>query len=712
MLRMILLMTAATSLYVAITALLWRFWHKRAPQKLGLKLVIGLIYGLCSIASNHLAIEYNFMLLNVRDIGPLAAGLFFSPLSGILSGLIGGVERFIIGEYFGIGTFTRVACSLSTALAGLLAAALHKWIYNGTMPRASHAFFLGAMMEAFHMYVVLITHRNEMTIANFVVHTSSVPMITFTSIGLALCSIVIALQSDKFQRINLFSPIERTPISLRFQRWLLLVMLVLFSFSSYASYRFQTKTSSENASVNLMLIAAQYQARYEEENSIEPLVRSVEDQPMTADIIYEIIDMETRTVLANSINTTLVGTYITPKDAALILNYAEGDYFTAPISSFYGAECLGVSLKLDDRYYLLIASPTASIYSNRDSDIYESLFSDIIMFTILYILIAKVADLLVVRNLKRVNRSLDRITDGDLEVQVSVHDSSEFSALSEDINKTVTALRGYIDAAEKRMEEDLKLAAAIQEAALPKNFQFPRNDFEIYALMDPAKEVGGDFYDFFFIDNNTLVLVIADVSGKSIPGAMFMMRSKTAIKNFARHGNSPAELLTNVNNVLCEGNDAEMFVTVWIGILDLATGNLRCANAGHEFPVMMRVGGAYELLRDKHGLVLAAMENVPVREYALKLNPGDRLFLYTDGVPEAINEKTEAYGTERLVNRLNQLRTLPEQQVLEGVIADLRAFVGNAEQFDDITMMGFTYNGKSDGTHAPSSPEEKTSVPS
>ena len=169
--------------------------------------------------------------------------------------------------------------------------------------------------------------------------------------------------------------------------------------------------------------------------------------------------------------------------------------------------------------------------------------------------------------------------------------------------------------------------------------------------------------------------------------------SKTAVKHYARTGSGPGRLLEEVNSTLCEGNDAEMFVTVWIGIIDLRTGLMRCANAGHEYPALMRSGGEYELMKDRHGLALAAMDGAHMREYELQLNPGDRIFVYTDGVPEAINEKEEAYGTDRLIQALNRVRGESEETVLESTLSDLRAFVGEADQFDDITMLGFTYNG-------------------
>ena len=354
------------------------------------------------------------------------------------------------------------------------------------------------------------------------------------------------------------------------------------------------------------------------------------------------------------------------------------------------------SANIGTDYLLLAVREMDSIYDARSSSMYESTLSDILMFTVFYMLVAMLADRLVVRNLHRVNTSLRKITGGKLDERVWVHTSSEFTELSEDINTTVTALRGYIDQAEQKMKEELKLAAAIQDSALPKNFILPTKNIEIYALMTPAKQVGGDFYDFFYIGTDQLCLVIADVSGKGVPASLFMMRAKTAIKNYARSGSTPAEILERVNNTLCEGNDAEMFVTVWIGILDLKTGQMQCANAGHEYPVLMRANGDYELVKDKHGLVLAAMENIRLREYSMDMEPGDRLFVYTDGVPEAINVKEDAYGTDRLVDKLNRIKNAPQEQVLEDVLQDIRNFAGEAEQFDDITMLGLTYLYRTD----------------
>ena len=331
------------------------------------------------------------------------------------------------------------------------------------------------------------------------------------------------------------------------------------------------------------------------------------------------------------------------------------------------------------------------MYADRDAQVFEIAFADIILFAAIYTLISQLVQLIVVDNLNKVNTSLTKITGGDLNEVVDVRNSLEFASLSDDINQTVHALKGYITAAEKRIEEELEFARTIQDSALPKNFSFPRGDFDLYAIMHPAREVGGDFYDFFLVDQNRIALVIADVSGKGIPAALFMMRAKTGIRDLVESGRNPAEVLARANSMLCEGNDAEMFVTVWIGVVDLETGVMKCANAGHEYPALKRAGGSYELIRDKHGLALAAMDGMKYKEYELQLNPGDRLFVYTDGVPEAINSSMEQYGTDRMIRALNASGDGTLKDALSAVQEDLAAFVGGEDQFDDITMLNFSY---------------------
>lgn len=244
-------------------------------------------------------------------------------------------------------------------------------------------------------------------------------------------------------------------------------------------------------------------------------------------------------------------------------------------------------------------------------------------------------------------------------------------------------------------ETELNMATEIQTSMLPSTFPaFPdRSEFDIYASMDPAKEVGGDFYDFFLIDDDHLATVIADVSGKGVPAALFMMSSKILLNDHATIGGSPAEILERVNKLVYANNKAHMFVTVWLGILEISTGKLTSASAGHEYP-MINVNGKYELLKDKHGLAIGAMPNSKYMDTEITLNKGDCVFVYTDGVAEATDANNELFGTDRTLEALNAIQAgVSQKEILAGVRSAVDAFVKEAPQFDDLTMLGLKYFG-------------------
>lgn len=260
---------------------------------------------------------------------------------------------------------------------------------------------------------------------------------------------------------------------------------------------------------------------------------------------------------------------------------------------------------------------------------------------------------------------------------------------------------GYIDENNKitsekeRIGTELEMAAKIQNAALPK--EFPENEsFKLYASMDPAKEVGGDFYDFYMLDDDHLAMVVADVSGKGAAAALFMMISKILLENHLKFSGSPAKALAEVNNRLCVKNDAEMFVTVWMGILDLKTGIITASNAGHEYPAIKEANGEYKLLKDKHGFVLGGMPDMQYTDYEIKLNPGDEIFLYTDGVAEATNSALELFGTDNMLTALNSKTAGGPERTIAIVKAAIDDFVEEAMQFDDITMLNVVYTGSRD----------------
>ena len=275
---------------------------------------------------------------------------------------------------------------------------------------------------------------------------------------------------------------------------------------------------------------------------------------------------------------------------------------------------------------------------------------------------------------------------------------NEFGVLSDDIAELAEEIERYTQdnialASEKeKVEAELGLAAKIQSDMLPKKFIEPPQGSRC-ASMDPAKEVGGDFYDFFMIDEDHLGLVIADVSGKGVPASLFMMMSMIVIRNLARAGKSPAEVLRKSNRSICENNNDSMFVTVWFGVLDIRNGHVIASNAGHEYPMIRKANGDFELFKDKHGFVLGAMPGMKYKEYEFDIEAGGTLFVYTDGAPEATDVNEQLFGTERMLEALNQDPDAAPDQLLQNMTDAIDAFVGEAPQFDDLTMLCVKYHG-------------------
>jgi len=284
-----------------------------------------------------------------------------------------------------------------------------------------------------------------------------------------------------------------------------------------------------------------------------------------------------------------------------------------------------------------------------------------------------------------------------------IKSGNEIEELADSFSSMVTELDRYVDeirtvtAEKERIGAELNIAAKIQADMLPSEFPpFPdRKEFDIFASMKPAKEVGGDFYDFFFTDEDHLAIVIADVTGKGVPAALFMVIAKTLIKNSAMPGGKdPAAIFEEVNNRLLESDKSELFVTVWMGILTISTGVMVCANAGHEYPSIKRKNGMFEIFKDKHTVPLSVMEDMTFKDYELVLEPGDRIFVYTDGVAEATNSEDELYGTDRMIEALNRdLKTDEADEPIRIVSRSLEEFVGSAPQFDDTTMLSLIYRG-------------------
>ncbi len=308
----------------------------------------------------------------------------------------------------------------------------------------------------------------------------------------------------------------------------------------------------------------------------------------------------------------------------------------------------------------------------------------------------------IVKPVERMTKRINALRDGDaaFEMEDGYRTGDEIEVLAESFATLSKRTRDYIaqitaiTAEKERIGTELALATRIQSDMLPNIYPaFPeRREFDIYASMDPAKEVGGDFYDFFLIDDDHLGIVMADVSGKGVPAALFMMISKVILQSCAMLGQSAAEILVKTNDAICSSNQVEMFVTVWTGILEISTGRITAANAGHEYPAVMH-NGEFTLLKDKHGLVIGGMDGVQYTEYEIDMKPGDKLFLYTDGIPEATDKDEKMFGTQRMLDALNKDPGADPRQILENVREDVDDFVMGAEQFDDMTILCLEYKG-------------------
>ena len=354
--------------------------------------------------------------------------------------------------------------------------------------------------------------------------------------------------------------------------------------------------------------------------------------------------------------------------------------------------------------FIAVDSPMRTLESDVNRYIFTVLIIVCIISIVLFVLTAFILVNLLIKPIKTISHEAAYFVDNENEIseelrKIKNHD--EIQVLAESVLRMEKGINEYISnltkvtAEKERIGAELNVAAKIQADMLPRVFPaFPdKKEFDLYALMNPAKEVGGDFYDFFLIDDDHIGLVIADVSGKGVPAALFMANAKNLIKNRALMGGTPSEVLTYVNEQIGEGNEAELFVTVWFAIIEISTGKGLAANAGHEHPALRRKEGKFELIRYRHSPAVATLHGIKFREHEFKLNPGDSLYVYTDGVTEATGKGDVLFGTDRMLDSLNKDPESDPKTLLERVRSDIDGFVGDAPQFDDITMLGFKYLG-------------------
>ena len=789
------------------------------------QILIGVVFGGLSAFASGYGVEILGTVANVRDAAPLCAGLIFGGPAGIISGVIGGLYRFF-SVYWGGGEYTRIACTISTILAGFIAAILRRFMFDNKRPTWSYGVFITIVCEVLHMLMIFFTNMNDSSYAFEFVKVATLPMIIGNSVAVGISLLVVSFIN--YGRKKRSKNQER--ISQTFQRRLLVLIVVACVITSVFTYFLQsgmaeieTKEVFTSAMTDvitdirgksdekLLNITENIRLEYENDNSV-----SLNDLAKKYNVT-EINIVNFDGSIIGSTDKTLIGTFnmnsteqskefmvltgekneyvqmygpqgfdgvtmrkyagVSIADGGFVQAGYDADHFHDTLDDFvidvtknrhvgstgFVAVCdeelnlvtntemngkhistIGITpdeIMLDGKtanqlyktnvineetdfseeyiyvftfvegYCIIAAMPFAEAMLMRDASLYTSIFMLILIFAALFIFIYFLIKKVIINNLQKINSTLSEITGGNLNVEVDVRSNAEFSSLSDDINSTVATLKRYIGEAAARIDKELEYAKQIQLSALPSSF--PDTDkYAIFAQMIAAKEVGGDFYDFYTLDDNTVLFLAADVSGKGIPAAMFMMTAKTIIRDLAERGLSVDEIFTLANEKLCENNESGMFVTAWMGKVDLLTGKLSFANAGHNPPVIVHADGGCEYLKSRPGFVLAGMEGMMYRANEMTLNKGDRIFLYTDGVTEATNKNEALYGEDRLQSYMEKNKNLKAEKLLSGLKEDIDRFVGDAPQFDDITMLLFDYQ-KKEGTAMKEKifPAEKDALP-
>ncbi len=687
----IIRLAVATLLPVVISVVLYVLEKKTKYGKTKYfvrQLVAGLLFGGAAVLATVFGIPVDGAILNVRNAAPLAAGLVFGGPAGIMSGVIGGAYRFF-ATYWGAEAFSRIACTVGCVMAGLIGAGCRMHMFGNKKPSWFFGLAIGATTEVLHMLFIFLANMNDVYNAYRVVAICAIPMIVCNAISVMLSLFAVALIGK--ERTERF--LKRKQISQVFQLFLMICVVVAFAATTVFTYALQTKLAYADAdellSLNLDDVGKDVKAAVSAGGNVdEEIMQAVANRHIMQKGGIIVCDKKLKIIGSNGLYPEGQTVINENKDGLAV---KERERFTATVNE---TELVCMYEKVED-YYLIAVIPVADAMLSRNMAVTILDFMEIIVFAALFAHIYFLLKKLIVDNIHKINDSLDKITDGNLEERVNVRENEEFASLSDDINATVDTLKRYIQEAEGRIDRELEFARQIQRSSLPSVFPpYPdRKEFDIYAQMDAAKEVGGDFYDFYFVDSDSLAFLVADVSGKGIPAALFMMRAKTLIKSLMESGKGVDEAFTEANNALSENNEAEMFVTAWLGKLNLKSGVLEYVNAGHNPPLFCHCGGGFKYLKERPNFVLAGMDGTCYRKHEIRLNAGDEIFLYTDGVTEASNDNNELYGEKRLVDTLNRCDREPSSlsYALRESIID---FVNGAEQSDDITTLCVRFNYK------------------
>ena len=805
------MLSVVALLPVILSALIYLAERTKAIRKLPYavrQLLIGVLFGGLAILGTEFGIKTDGAIINARDASPICAGLLFGAPAGIIAGLIGGVERWF-AVLWGAGQYTRLACSISTVLAGVFAAVLRKFMFDNKKPKWYYCLATATITEVIHMLMIFLTNMTDARTAFSFVRTCSLPMIAVNSLAVMLAGLLLSILSGadrKSERRDL------KKISQSFQRFLLICVTAGFLMTTIFTWALQTELAKNKANNlvklniedvkadildasnhNLLSLTAKIAERIHTADKVDYAllcalgneydvaeINIINPQGIIVETTYEkfrnydmrgghqsaeflvLLDGETKEYVQNlsasssnpaisrkyagivldgggfvqvaydaerfqkDIDDVVIGVtrnrhigengsiIIAGKDWNIVSDRhgnegknldVSGIYIdrpTMPKDKYFDAVVYGEKSLcryiVSEGYYIVAAMPYTEAVFSRDVSVYVTVFMEFVVFGMLFIVVYFLIKKLVVDNMVKINQSLAKITSGNLDTVVNVRTNEEFASLSDDINSTVLTLKRYIAEAAARIDKELEFAKAIQHSAIPMVFPpYPgHSEFDIYATMDTAKEVGESTLRFLFCRRKQARISYRRCFRQRDSRRHVYDDGQNHHKRLCQGRQGRDEVFTVANAKLCESNEAGMFVTAWMGMLDITTGRVEFANAGHNPPLVRHADGSFEFLKSKPGFILAGMEGMKYRKNELVLSAGDEIYLYTDGVTEATNAKNELYGEKRLVKLLDSLHGLTSEGICRAVKADIDAFVGDAPQFDDITMLYLKYNGGSE----------------
>ena len=724
--------------YIIFTTKKGSYWWRMS--------VLGVVFGITAITGYYLGVRIpvvsieiqkmiggeTFFIVGNSTVSPVIAGLVFGWPAGVISGAIGFIFRACMGGW--LGWPTAIALLLSGGVTGVVS----HFIFKDKRPAWYFGILMGIFVETINVFLIFLFNTDKITEVYTLVSRFDMACIGFAALSTAATNIVIAL----IEKEQMF-PKKKELNNISFHVELALVIACMLGMSIMVTSVRVVSSSKSQRDYNQIALETNGDTKRE----METLVGYIDEGHEFGEILEALPDAHhvgTRgyvvTIAKSEIIAGVEGDEDNPKrtyapntvigvrsdspytdivhsdfyfeyggkikqymddlpEEGVIYNVILDDEIRLPCMIVYNTikytEELDPGPDVDHYAYIATVIPYLEIESSSGSVFRISLYTNLLVIIALFTFAEYFVNQKIIKRVEMMDKSLEEIMDGNLDKELHIEGYNEFTNLSNNINLTVGALKNYAEEVELRIDNELKFARDIQTGSVPTAFPFEKT-YNIYARMEPAKEVGGDFYDYFKMNNGRILFLIADVSGKGIPAAMFMMRAKTLIKSLSSTDIPLEDIVNTANKELCAQNEAALFVTAWIGILDPKNGELRYINAGHMNPLLKKKDGKFKEFPNKHNFVLAAMPDYKYTTEIAYLEPGDELVLFTDGVTEAHNPNKELYGTERLINFVNNAQYFNAKQLLDEISDDVVRYADGVEQFDDTTLLIMRYLGNDD----------------